>query len=113
MKPEHVARLKDTLWRLNNLYYIKNKNGKRVKFKMTPEQYKYFTEEHSRNVILKARQLGFTTEVCIILLDAALFMGHKCALIAHTLPDAKRLFREKVKYAYDELPDIFNVRQGV
>jgi hypothetical protein len=33
-----------------------------------------------------------------------LFESAKCALIAHTLNDAKRLFREKVKYAYDKLP---------
>ena len=64
----------------------------------------YFEGIHTRNIILKARQLGFTTEVCIIQLDAALFESAKCALIAHTLNDAKRLFREKVKYAYDKLP---------
>jgi len=71
---------------------------------MTPEQREYFEGIHTRNIILKAHQLGFTTEVCIIQLDAALFESAKCALIAHTLNDAKRLFREKVKYAYDRLP---------
>jgi hypothetical protein len=43
---------------------------------------------HDRNVILKARQLGFTTEVCIIQLDLAIFHKKECALIAHSL-DAK------------------------
>ena len=96
--------LKDRFWRLNNLYYITSKLGKKTKFKMTPEQLEYFEGMHTRNIILKARQLGFTTEVCIIQLDAALFESAKCALIAHNLEDAKRLFREKVKYAYDNLP---------
>ncbi|MFW1970464.1 terminase [Acinetobacter bereziniae] len=104
LKPEHRAKLVDQHWRLNNLYYITDKKGKQVKFKMTLEQLEYFENEWSRNIILKARQLGFTTEVCIIQLDAALFMSDKCALIAHTLHDAKRLFREKVKYAYEKLP---------
>ena len=90
LKPEHRARLVDQHWRLNNLYYITDKKGKQVKFKMTLEQLEYFENEWSRNIILKARQLGFTTEVCIIQLDAALFMSDKCALIAHTLHDAKR-----------------------
>lgn len=99
--------LRDRLWRLNNLYYITDKQGKRVKFKMTLEQLEYYQGIHTRNIILKARQLGFTTEVCIIQLDAALFESAKCALIAHTLNDAKRLFREKVKYAYDNLPSEF------
>lgn len=35
---------------------------------------------------------------------AALFESAMCALITHTLNDAKRLFQEKVKYAYDKLP---------
>lgn len=105
MKPEHLKLLRDKLWRLNHLYWITNKEGKPVRFQMTPEQLEYFEGMHTRNLILKARQLGFTTEVCIIQLDAALFEAAKCALIAHTLNDAKRLFREKIKYAYDRLPD--------
>ncbi len=104
MKPEHLKLLADKDWRLNNLYWITDKEGKPTRFRMTPEQREYFEGIHTRNIILKARQLGFTTEVCIIQLDAALFESAKCALIAHTLNDAKRLFREKVKYAYDKLP---------
>lgn len=101
-----LDKLADRFYRLNNLYFIQDKRGKKVKFKMTKEQLDYFDNEWHRNVILKARQLGFTTEVCIIQLDAALFESKKCALIAHTLHDAKRLFREKTKYAYELLPDI-------
>jgi len=104
MKPQHLALLRDKLWRLNHIYWITDKSGKPIRFNMTPEQLVYFENMHTRNIILKARQLGFTTEVCIIQLDAALFESAKCALIAHTLVDAKRLFREKVKYAYDKLP---------
>jgi hypothetical protein len=105
MKPEHLKLLRDKHWRLNNLYFITDKQGKKVRFRMTDEQVEYFEGIHTRNIILKARQLGFTTECCIIQLDAALFESAKCALIAHTLNDAKRLFREKVKYAYDNLPN--------
>lgn len=104
MKPEHIKLLRDKRWRLNNLYFITDKQGKKVRFRMTDEQIEYFDGMHTRNIILKARQLGFTTECCIIQLDAALFESAKCALIAHTLNDAKRLFREKVKFAYDNLP---------
>ena len=89
-------KLKDRFWRLNNLYLITDKNGKKVKFKMTAEQLHYFDGEHNRNVILKARQIGFTTEKCVMQVDAAIFEYKRCAMIAHTLPDARRLFREKV-----------------
>ncbi|MGJ8525189.1 hypothetical protein LMG33818_000897 [Halomonadaceae bacterium LMG 33818] len=104
LSKEHRARLKDKLFRLNNLYFITDKRGKKVRFRMTPEQLSYYECMHSRNLILKARQLGFTTEQCIIQLDAALFESAKCALIAHTLNDAKRLFREKIQFAYKNLP---------
>jgi len=104
MRP--LDKLADRFYRLNNLYFITDKNGKKVKFKMTAEQLDYFDKEHNRNVILKARQLGFTTEKCIMQVDSAIFESKRCAMIAHTLPDARRLFREKVKYAYDHLPDI-------
>lgn len=106
-------KLKDPLYRLNHLYYITDKSGRKVKFNMTAEQYEYFKHEHSRNIILKARQLGFTTQVCIMQLDCALFESKKCALIAHTLHDAKRLFREKVKFAYDNLPELVRLANPI
>ena len=104
MTPQQTKRFKDKLFRLNHLYWIRDKRNKKVKFKMTAEQLYYFENIHFKNIILKARQMGFTTEVCIIQLDAAMFSSHTCALIAHTKPDAQRLFRDKVKYAYDNLP---------
>lgn len=100
-------------WRLNNLYYVNNKKGKPVKFHMWPEQAEYFNNMHTRNIILKARQRGFTTFVCLLQLDAALFEGAKCALIAQTSGDAKKLFREKVKFAYDNLPDLIKAANPV
>ena len=100
-----IAKFRDKLWRVNHLYFITDKNGQKVRFKMNAEQLAYYDDEHNRNVILKARQLGFTTEMCILQLDCAIFENKKCALIAHTLHDAKRLFREKVQFAYEHLHD--------
>lgn len=42
LKPEHLAMLKNKHWRLNNLYWITDKEGKPVRFKMTSEQLEYF-----------------------------------------------------------------------
>ena len=102
---EYLELLRNKEWRLNNLYWISDKSGAIVKFKFNKEQKQFFDEQHSRNIILKARQLGFTTYKCIEQLDAAIFENAKCAMIAHSLHDAARLFREKVKFAYDLLPD--------
>lgn len=61
---------------------------------------------HFQNVILKARQLGFTTFIQIFMLDACLFNSNvRAGTVAHTLGDAKTIFRDKIKYPYDNLPE--------
>lgn len=95
-------------WRLDNLYYILDKNGNKSKFKMNWAQ-RYFLEEiHTRNVILKARQLGFSTFIEILELDACLFNSNTSAsIVDKTLDDAKTKLSGKVLYAYDNLPQAF------
>lgn len=97
---------KDPLWRLNNLYSIIDKNGQRVPFVMNDAQQEFAENIHSRNVILKARQRGFTTVCCLLYLDDCLFNPDiRAAVIAHKLDDAKVIFRDKVKYPYDNLSE--------
>lgn len=77
-----------------------------VPFKPNANQRRFLSEMHFRNIILKARQLGFTTLIAILWLDHALFNANQqCCMIAHTLDDAKKIFRTKVKFAYNQLPD--------
>ena len=93
-------------WRMHNLYYITDKDGKRVKFRLNKEQKTLAKTYHSRNVILKARQLGFTTFIDLFILDECVFVpGTEAAIIAHTEDDAKEIFRKKVRYPYDNLPE--------
>nr|WP_292151009.1 terminase [Mesorhizobium sp.] len=101
-----VDQFLDVRWRLNNLYWIVNKEGQRTLFQMNWAQERLFNEMHYLNVILKARQLGFTTLIQIFMLDAAVFNSDvRCGTIAHTLGDAQTIFRDKVKLPYDNLPD--------
>lgn len=93
-------------WRLSNLYTVINKDGQPVPFRPNDAQLRFLDELHSRNIILKARQLGFTTLCCLIYLDACLFTPNtRAAVIAHKLQDAQAFFKDKVKYPYDQLPD--------
>lgn len=102
---------KNWYWRINNLYYITDKNGNKVKFVMNDAQMRFFRGMHTRNIILKARQLGFTTFMMIFMLDAALFNNNtKCGVIAHSKDDANRLFDEKIKFAYENLPESLRKR---
>lgn len=93
-------------WRLNNLYWITDKRSQRVKFRLNTAQAKIAKDMHNRNVTLKCRQKGITTFWCIFALDCALFNSNFSAgIIAHNLDDAKEIFRTKVKFPYDNLPE--------
>ena len=59
---------------------------------------------HDCNIILKARQLGITTFLCIYFLDRVLWENNiQAGIIAHTLDDASNIFKDKLKYAFDML----------
>jgi hypothetical protein len=56
----------DPRWRLSNHYTIRDKAGRSVPFRPNGAQLAPFDNLHSANIILKARQLGFTTLRCLI-----------------------------------------------
>lgn len=100
-----VDQFSDWRWRLANLYWITDKEGRRSQFQMNWAQESLFSEMHYMNVILKARQLGFTTFIQLFMLDACVFNSNiRAGTIAHTLLDAQTIFRDKVKFPYDNLP---------
>lgn len=103
---ELKTNLQDKLWRLNNLYWIIGKDGKPCKFTLWKEQKCLYENLHNRNVILKVRQRGVTTFFAINNLDETLFKMIDSGLVAHRLPDAEKIFTDKVKYAWDNLPKV-------
>lgn len=99
-------KLGDKHWRMNNLYFIKDKNGKKVKFNFNLVQSLYWILAFTKNIILKARQQGFTTYACIDALDNVLFnSNYDAGIIAHNSTDAEKIFTNKVRFAYDNLPE--------
>ena len=95
----------DQRWRINNLYKITDPYGNCITFKMNAAQEDFFDSLHEFNVVLKARQLGFSTFILIYALDACLFSPNTAAgVIAQGLTEAEDLFKNKVKFAYDRLP---------
>ena len=92
----------------SGFYKVKDKTGKVVPFCMNADQAKYVREAHGMDVILKARQKGFTTVIQLDMLDDCLFIPNTAAgVIAHNLNDAKAFFADKIKFAYDNLPAEF------
>lgn len=102
------ARLKtldNRWWRLNHLYYILTEQGERILFKLNAVQKVLYFALWWLNIIPKSRQHGITTFIAIFMLDACLFNSNvRAGLIAHKLVDAKKIFRDKIKYAYEHLP---------
>lgn len=100
--PDKRARLS------SGFYKIKNKAGKTEPFRMNPDQAKFLDARHGMDVVLKARQKGFTTVIQLDMLDDCLFIPNTGAgVIAHNLNDAKAFFADKIKFAYDNLPSAF------
>jgi hypothetical protein len=96
----------DPLWRLHNLYFVVDEWGKRVLFRPREAQLRYLEQATERDIILKSRQHGFTTLLCLVSLDECLFNANwRAAIIAHRLDDAKAIFQTKIRYPYDNLPE--------
>lgn len=110
---EELARcLADPMWRICSgfLYKIMVKSndgtGSVIPFRPNRAQRRLIKNLWHRNIILKARQLGFTTLIAIMWLDHALFNDdQRCGIIAQDREAAEAIFRDKVKLAYDRLPD--------
>lgn len=100
----------DPMWRLSNLYKILIKGdddteGLVIQFKPNRAQRRFIKRLWNRNIILKARQLGFTTLICLVWLDHALFNANvRCGIIAQDREAAEIIFRDKVKFAFENLP---------
>lgn len=96
--------LQDQQWRLANLYKIKDKEGNVVSFKPNWAQ-KKLKDSHTLNLVLKARQLGITTYHALLFLDNCLFVKNtNAAIVADSKDIAREIFVDKVKFAYDNLP---------
>lgn len=103
--------LSDPMWRITSgaLYKIMIKSdsgdGQVVPFIPNSAQMDLIKALWYRNLILKARQRGFTTLIAIMWLDHALFNpDQRCGIIAHDREASEIIFRDKVKLSYDRLP---------
>lgn len=102
---EALAKLQNKSWRMNHLYKIKTKNRTLVQFKRNLAQENYASRKSNKNIILKARQLGFSTEGLIDLLDDTITSPNtNSAIIAHERDKVIKLF-EIVKRAFESMPN--------
>lgn len=97
--------IKSPIWRLNNLYKVINKSGQKVTFQQNAVQKMLNDFPQKRKRILKARQMGISTNELLRMLDFVLFNRNKTAtIIAHEQDSIQKLFRI-VRRAYEFMPD--------
>lgn len=99
--------LDDRWWRLTSgrLYKIRDKNGFVIPFKPNKSQLHFLKHRHTKNIILKARQLGFSTLIEIIILDEIIFDDFMCGVISRSKDNAKDIFNNKIKFAFENMPE--------
>ena len=101
-------------WRLNNLYKIEDEHGNVVTFKMRDAQKELFETAKPFEIILKARQLGFSTYIDIYILDSSLFTAnYKAGIQAQDLKKAGEIFNSKILFPYDKLPNYIKSRRPI
>lgn len=92
-------------WRLNNLYRIVDRNSNSIPFKLNHVQEDVLDNIHTRNIILKARQLGMSTFSVLLLLDTILFSENTAGgIVSYSLEHAQHIFKRIIGHAIDTLP---------
>jgi hypothetical protein len=106
LRKQGTVRLDKKLWRINYLYHIVTDDGDKVRFRMNAEQVDLYKKTfiHNWHIILKARQLGFTTLIALYFLDEVLFNKNVNALIiCDTEDNAKKVMANKIKFALNNI----------
>lgn len=102
--------LSDPRWRLSNLYTIVNARKEVVIFRPNLAQTTLLDNMWYRNAVLKARKMGFSTQIQLLGLDTTLFSANeRMKVIAQDVSLAEGIFRDVLKFAYDNLPEPFRI----
>lgn len=100
-----MAKLQNKDWRMAHLYFLKTTDRRLQVYRRNFAQSNYSLRKKLLNMILKARQLGFSTECLIDLLDETINTPNtNSAIIAHERDKVVKLF-EIVKRAFENMPD--------
>ena len=90
-----IDKFRDPIWRIGSLYSIRTRDGKVIPFRPRPQQLKVLTmifrHGFKRIIILKARQIGFSTLLGVICADQLCWnTGKQISLVDKTQEDARQ-----------------------
>ena len=107
-----IDKFRDPIWRIGSLYSIRTRDGKVIPFRPRPQQLKVLTmifrHRFKRIIILKARQIGFSTLLGVICADQLCWnTGKQISLVDKTQEDARQKLKNITMLAYESLhPDL-------
>lgn len=85
---------------------IADKNGKVIPFKLNPQQDQFIENMSKYNVILKSRQLGFSTLTCAMSIFVACTRPNTTSLLlSYSIDSANGIF-DKLKQIYYDMPEV-------
>lgn len=113
ISPELKKKITDPFFTLNHLYRIVDKQSSDAPFMLNWAQKAMFEGVHTRNIVLKARQIGSTTFWCLFFLNWALFKpNQRLGIISYNLSSAHDILGKIIKHALKTLPQsIINLPQ--
>jgi hypothetical protein len=112
-RAEEIMRLREDPrpWIQQHLV-IRTRDSRIVPFRFNPVQADYWGRRTSRDIVLKPRQLGFTTLICgLFFADTVLQHSITSVIVAHDMDSAKRIFGI-VKLFAGRLPEGQQARIG-
>lgn len=104
-----IAKASNPLWRLSNLYEVKKAtDGEVIPFRPRPEQMELFRRHYRdgfrREIVLKARRLGMSTALDLMLVDQILWnQGRQVTIVDQTSSDAERKLELIIRPAVNSL----------
>ena len=107
--------LPSKLWRLNNLYTIRDKFGTPIGFNLHRAQHIVYAESlrHARLIVLKSRQQGISTLWLISYFDDAVFIDNSNVGLMAQDADAATDLLERVTYAWEDMDEAIKSFLGV
>jgi hypothetical protein len=116
---EFIAVHRDPVWRMSNLYWVKDAvSGRGVPFRPKKEQAilidAVYVKKYRNILVPKARQLGISTVISLIILDHLLFRGGiQAAIIDLTQADATKKLRNKIVFGFENLPPVLKSKYEI
>lgn len=97
-------KLSSKLWRMDNLYTIRDKNNVKAVMKLNNSQKKVLSKfRHKKKIILKSRQQGISTLFLAYYLDACIFKpGFQAGIQSYGLDESTKL-QKRAELMWEEL----------